>query len=101
MPKHRITFYPTERKISVEDGENLLQAAMEAGIHINASCGGGGTCGKCRVKFLNGAGDSPRNPKISQGEYEEGVRLACLTTVQGDLDVQIPWSHRWIDRSLP
>ena len=54
MPKHKVTFLPSERKISVDEEENLLQAAMEAGIHINASCGGSATCGKCKVKIAEG-----------------------------------------------
>ena len=37
---------------------------MEAGIHINASCGGSATCGKCKVKILRGTADSPRHPKV-------------------------------------
>jgi len=38
----------------VDDGENLLRAAMEAGVHINASCGGEGVCGKCLVIIEKG-----------------------------------------------
>jgi ferredoxin len=60
MPKHLITFHPGEKKIAVNEGENLLQAAMEAGIHINASCGGSATCGKCKVSLLKGVADSPK-----------------------------------------
>ena len=82
MPKHNVTFHPSERKISVDEEENLLQAAMEAGIHINASCGGSATCGKCKVKILKGAVDSPKHPKLTQWEYDEGYRLACLTPIR-------------------
>ena len=77
MPKHNVTFLPSERKILVEEEENLLQAAMEAGIHINASCGGSATCGKCKVKLLKGVPDSPKHPKLTQWEYDQGYRLAC------------------------
>ena len=99
MPKHKVTFYPSERKISVDEEENLLQAAMEAGIHINASCGGSGTCGKCRVKLLNGAVDSPKHPKLTQWEYDEGSRLACLTSIRSDIDVEIPLESQ-VDKSV-
>ncbi|MEI9479195.1 MAG: ASKHA domain-containing protein [Deltaproteobacteria bacterium] len=99
MSKHTITFYPSERKISVDTEENLLQAAMEAGIHINASCGGGGTCGKCKVKILKGSADSPKHPKLSQGEVDEGYRLACLTAVHTDMDVEIPIESQ-VDKSV-
>jgi uncharacterized 2Fe-2S/4Fe-4S cluster protein (DUF4445 family) len=99
MSNSTITFYPSERKISVDEGENLLQAAMEAGIHINASCGGGGTCGKCKIKILKGTAESPKHPKLSQWEYDEGYRLACLTTIHGDIEVEVPIESQ-VDRSV-
>ncbi|MBS3906103.1 MAG: DUF4445 domain-containing protein [Syntrophaceae bacterium] len=99
MPKHLITFYPGAKKISVDEGENLLQAAMEAGIHINASCGGSGTCGKCRVHLLNGITDSPKHPKLTPLEYDQGDRLACLTTIRGDIDIEIPIESQ-VDKSV-
>ncbi|MBU2054264.1 MAG: DUF4445 domain-containing protein [Proteobacteria bacterium] len=90
MDKYKVTFHPSGRSISVDEGENLLQAAMEAGVHINASCGGSTTCGKCKIKIAGGAADSPMHPKLSPAEYEEGYRLACLTSIRGDLNVEIP-----------
>ncbi|MGD8980642.1 MAG: 2Fe-2S iron-sulfur cluster-binding protein, partial [Desulfobacterales bacterium] len=47
MDKCNILFLPHNIKIAVIKGENLIRAAMEAGVHINASCGGEGVCGKC------------------------------------------------------
>jgi uncharacterized 2Fe-2S/4Fe-4S cluster protein (DUF4445 family) len=99
MPSHKVTFHPSGRSISVERGENLLQAAMEAGIHINASCGGSATCGKCRVRLLKGKMDSPPHEKLSDEEYGHGYRLACLTSVTDDIDVEVPPESR-IDRSV-
>jgi len=99
MPKHTVTFHPSERKISVDEEENLLQAAMEAGIHINASCGGGATCGKCKIKLIQGTVDSPRHPKLTQWEYDKGYRLACLTSIRGDMDVEVPLESQ-VDRSV-
>ena len=49
MTSHKIVFLPYETEITVSDGETIIHAAMEAGVHINASCGGEGVCGKCRV----------------------------------------------------
>jgi uncharacterized 2Fe-2S/4Fe-4S cluster protein (DUF4445 family) len=99
MPKHKVTFYPSEREIWVDEEENLLQAAMEAGIHINASCGGSATCGKCKVKLLRGTIDSPKHPKLTQWEYDKGFRLACLTTIHGDVDVEVPLESQ-VDKSV-
>ena len=72
---------------------------MEAGIHINASCGGSGTCGKCKVHLLNGIPDSPKHPKLTQWEYDQGDRLACLTTIRGDIDIEIPIESQ-VDKSV-
>jgi uncharacterized 2Fe-2S/4Fe-4S cluster protein (DUF4445 family) len=99
MPKHTVTFLPSERKILINEGENLLQAAMEAGIHINASCGGSATCGKCKVKLRRGTADSPKHPKLTQWEYDQGYRLACLTSIHGDIEVEIPLESQ-VDRSV-
>src|SRR4030042_896064 len=90
MEAYKVTFHPSGRSITVDEGENLLQAAMEAGVHINASWGGSTTCGKCKIKITGGAADSPMDAKLSPAEYEEGYRLACLTSIRGDLDVEIP-----------
>ena len=99
MEQHKITFSPSDVSIKVDDGENLLQAAMEAGIHINASCGGTGTCGKCRVRILNGKVDSPLSPMLPQEDYNAGYRLACLTTIREDVKVEIPIESQ-VDRSV-
>ena len=99
MPKHNVTFQPSGRKIFVNEEENLLQAAMEAGIHINASCGGSATCGKCRVKLLRGTADSSRHPKLTQWEYDQGYRLACLTSIQSDIEVEVPLESQ-VDKSV-
>ncbi|MBW2662365.1 MAG: 2Fe-2S iron-sulfur cluster binding domain-containing protein, partial [Deltaproteobacteria bacterium] len=54
MNQHKVLFLPHNKSISVRDGENLIRAAMKAGVHINASCGGEGVCGKCRVLIEDG-----------------------------------------------
>jgi len=99
VSRYTITFHPAEIKILVDPEENLLQAAMEAGVHINASCGGSATCGKCKVKILKGIVDSPRHPKLPQWEYDGGYRLACLTSVRGDIEVEIPVESH-VDKSV-
>ena len=87
---HTITFLPHDRKIQVEDGENLIRAAMDAGIHINASCGGEGVCGKCRVFIEEGAVEGGLSEQVSPEDREKGVRLACRATVTQDVVVRVP-----------
>ncbi|HEY3375196.1 MAG TPA: ASKHA domain-containing protein [Candidatus Aquicultor sp.] len=89
MPKVR--FYPDNREVEVEAGENLLRAAMLAGVHVNASCGGSGTCGKCRVVVDEQGGvTTERTQKLSDDEVAKGYVLACKTSVNGDIEVRVP-----------
>ncbi|MBW1712427.1 MAG: DUF4445 domain-containing protein [Deltaproteobacteria bacterium] len=85
-----VTFLPAEISLEVEEGENLLRAAMLAGVHVNASCGGQGVCGKCRVIVESGQVEDGRSEKLSDEDYEAGYRLACKSTVSGDVQVRIP-----------
>ncbi|OEU64198.1 MAG: ferredoxin [Desulfobacterales bacterium PC51MH44] len=90
MSRHKIKFLPYNKEISVEHGDNLIRAAMEAGVHINASCGGEGVCGKCRVIIEDGNVESGITEKLSKEDLERGYRQACLSSVQNDLVVRIP-----------
>jgi uncharacterized 2Fe-2S/4Fe-4S cluster protein (DUF4445 family) len=85
-----VRFQPHNREIQVAAGENLLKAAMEAGIYIQASCGGEGVCGKCRVLIEKGEVESLRGPKLSEEDFQKGIRQACQTRVLSDLEVRIP-----------
>lgn len=90
MTKYKIKFVPHEKTISVSEGESLIRAAMEAGVHINASCGGEGVCGKCRVLIEEGEVEDGITEKLSQEDIDKGYRLACRSKVKTDLVVRIP-----------
>jgi uncharacterized 2Fe-2S/4Fe-4S cluster protein (DUF4445 family) len=87
---HKVTFYPHDKRAAVEDGENLLRVAMEAGVHVNASCGGEGVCGKCRVIIEEGEVEGGITEKLSDDDIKKGYRQACLSYIKGDLAVRIP-----------
>jgi uncharacterized 2Fe-2S/4Fe-4S cluster protein (DUF4445 family) len=89
LGKH-VTFKPYEITVEVPDGENLLRAALMAGVHINASCGGEGVCGKCRVLLESGALESTRSGLISDEEWDLGFRQACQSWVKADVVIRIP-----------
>src|SRR5208337_3953383 len=97
MSLYRIKFLPSERTFPIDENETVLESAMRSGIHINASCGGNGACGKCRIKIREGKTHSKVHPKIPQWEYDEGVRLACMTRPAADLVVEVPLESQ-IDR---
>ena len=90
MTKHQVTFKPHHKTIAVEDGEHLIRTAMEAGVHINASCGGEGTCGKCRVIVESGTVEGGDGKFLTQEDKEKGYRLACQSRVRGDLLARVP-----------
>jgi len=92
--KRKIHFEPDNVVIVVEQGSNLLQAAIDAGVHINASCGGSGVCGTCKVLIRKGEVESVRTEKLSDEEWEQGIRQACQSRVLTDLTVYVPVESR-------
>jgi uncharacterized 2Fe-2S/4Fe-4S cluster protein (DUF4445 family) len=97
--KCKVHFMPDNIETVVDKGTNLLSAAMIAGVHINASCGGTGVCGTCRVKIDSGTVESKRTERISEDEYKHGTRLACQSLILSDLTVTIPISSR-LDKAV-
>ncbi len=81
-----------ERDLTVAAGDRLLGTLADAGILVPSACGGGGTCGQCKVKVLEGGGSllPTEASLISKREAAEGERLACQVTVTQNLRIQIP-----------
>ena len=81
-----------ERDITTPTGKKLHGALAEAGIFVPSACGGGGTCGQCRVKVTKGGGDllPTEAALITKREAREGERLACQVTVFQAMDVWVP-----------
>ncbi|NLL90188.1 MAG: 2Fe-2S iron-sulfur cluster binding domain-containing protein, partial [Dehalococcoidales bacterium] len=88
--KYTVRFEPDNIDIVVNQGDNLMEAAMAAGVHINASCGGAGVCGTCNVIIKRGQVESVRADKISEHDYKKGFRQACKSKIMSDLVVEIP-----------
>ena len=76
--------------IDCNPSDNLLEAARRANVAIDAPCSGNGSCGKCRVRLLEGELDSLKSRHISDEEWENGWRLSCNTKVMGDCTVLVP-----------
>ncbi len=94
-----VDFEPLGRRARVASGATLLEAARQAGVGLNAVCGGTGTCGTCRVRLVAGQVTPPTEAErdallpSSQGGVggvAEGLRLACQTRVLGDVRVDVP-----------
>lgn len=75
-----------------KEGENLLQLLLKEGILIENPCGGKGICGKCKVKVLDGNTSSMTEQEksfLTEAEQKSGIRLACLTEVKGNVQVEL------------
>lgn len=90
MSRLEVTFQPSGTRIDVSAGETVIRAAIEAGIHINASCGGDGVCGKCRVMIEQGNIKGGVSEHLSEEDRNKGYRLACKAQVVEDVTIRIP-----------
>ena len=84
---------PVGRRAAVPAGMTLLGAAQSAGVEIAAVCGGGGTCGKCRVQCIEGNLSAPTAAELrffNETELAAGYRLACQAIPLGDVKINIP-----------
>ncbi|MBU0674424.1 MAG: DUF4445 domain-containing protein [Proteobacteria bacterium] len=88
--RYRITLHPSGHTFEATAGESLLKSAREAGIHINASCGGSGVCGKCRVIVRQGELGQGLSEKLTKDQIAAGFRQACTGIVNSDLTIEIP-----------
>jgi len=80
-----------EKKIHVPVGSKLLTVLADNQLFVSSACGGGGTCGQCKVKVHAGGGDilPTELSHISKREAAEGERLACQVSVKHDMDIEV------------
>jgi Na+-transporting NADH:ubiquinone oxidoreductase subunit F len=81
-----------EKQLSVRAGGKLLNLLGAQELFLPSACGGGGTCGQCKVKVLEGGGDLLPTEKshISKREAAAGQRLACQVSVTQDMSIEVP-----------
>jgi uncharacterized 2Fe-2S/4Fe-4S cluster protein (DUF4445 family) len=89
-----VTFMPDNVTIDVAQGENLLRAAMMADVRITASCGGDGTCGKCRMVVERGGVESKLTHRLTEHQIKAGYVLGCTSSINADVTVSIPPESR-------
>ena len=79
------------RNVSVPSGVSLFDAASWNGIAIDSTCGGHGTCKKCKVKISNPAMPTSLDSRaFNAEELREGWRLACVQKAVVDTSVDVP-----------
>ena len=81
-----------DKSINTQAGGKLLGALANAGVFVSSACGGGGTCGQCRVKIKSGGGDilPTELDHITKREAKEGERLSCQVNVKEDMVIELP-----------
>ncbi|GGB68047.1 NADH:ubiquinone reductase (Na(+)-transporting) subunit F [Shewanella inventionis] len=81
----------TDKAIKTGAGGKLLGVLADNGIFVSSACGGGGSCGQCRVHIKSGGGDilPTELDHISKGEARQGCRLSCQVNVKSDMEIEL------------
>jgi Na+-transporting NADH:ubiquinone oxidoreductase subunit F len=85
-------------------GSKLLNILTGKKIFIPSACGGGGTCGQCRVRVLSGGGEitPPERNHINKKDAARGMRLSCQVNCKENLAIELPaeifGTHQYICR---
>ncbi|CBL45981.1 Na(+)-translocating NADH-quinone reductase subunit F [gamma proteobacterium HdN1] len=80
-----------EKRIEVPTGGKLLQTLADEKIFLSSACGGGGTCGQCRVIVTEGGGDilPTEEPHFTKREIRAGWRLSCQLAVKQNMHIEL------------
>lgn len=81
-----------ERELTVRGGRSLLSTLQDEKIFIPSACGGRGSCGLCKLRVLEGAGEAlaTETPWLDEDELKDNVRLSCQVRVKNDLKIGVP-----------
>jgi uncharacterized 2Fe-2S/4Fe-4S cluster protein (DUF4445 family) len=87
-----LEFQPSGTRVRVPPGVTLFDAASWNGIAIDSTCGGHGTCKKCKIRIIGGGVPvSPLDVRaFSPDELRDGWRLACRAQAATDLQIEVP-----------
>ena len=81
-------------ELNVPSGGNLLNTLANEKIFLPSACGGGGSCGQCRVRIVAGGGDALPTEKVhlTRKEMLNGWHLGCQVKVKNDMKIAVPES---------
>lgn len=81
----------SQESITAQPGDKLLGALANAGIFVSSACGGGGTCGQCRVDIKAGGGEllPTELDHVSKKEAKQGCRLSCQVSIKQDMHIEL------------
>ncbi len=80
-----------DKSLEASAGDKLLGTLAANGVFLSSACGGGGTCGQCRVQVVEGGGDilPTEADHFTRKEIREGYRLSCQVPVKRDLKIMV------------
>ena len=83
---------PGPREVRVPPGVTVFEAASWNGIAIDSTCGGHGTCKKCKIQVTDGSVPVSRldTRAFTGDQLKQGWRLACIAPATGDLGITVP-----------
>ena len=93
VPKGKVKIkINSEDELEVDPGSTLLSTLANQKLFLPSACGGGGTCGMCRVQVNSGAGTilPTETGFFSRKEQQDHWRLGCQVKVREDLDIIVP-----------
>ncbi len=95
-----ITFQTSGKTIEVDKETNLLRSSIRYEGSVPYKCGGG-MCGTCRVRIVEGQEHLSKVMKkeidrLGQEKIDQGYRLACQSFISGD--VTIAWGEEDLQR---
>src|SRR6202049_3472458 len=90
--KLEVKYLPFARVTRVPPGTTLFSAAHWIGLPIDSTCGGRGTCGKCKVRVIEGRTDAETadHRLLRPSEIEDGWRLSCQARIYDDIVCEVP-----------
>ena len=80
-----------ELELAIPVGGKLMQSLADNELFIPSACGGGGTCGQCRVRVMSGGGAilPTETSVINKRDAADHYRLACQVAVKQDMKVRV------------
>lgn len=84
------------RAVPVLEGDTIYRSLKQQGIYLVSSCGGKGTCGKCKVRIIEGTVEALSYGKLGQKEKEAGFVIACQTFPRDNVLIEIPRESRLV-----
>ena len=82
--------FTSGKTLPAPEGADIYHALKSQGVYLVSSCGGKGTCGKCKVKIVEGRAEAISQGNLGQRERDEGLVLACQTFPRSDMVIEIP-----------